>query len=321
MELRPPGVDVSGVAFDARGLDALKGQARSDPKAALAKAVTQFEALFLQQVLKQMRDALPQDGMLSSETTKSYTALFDQQLAQSLATRGMGLRKALEAQLLRGLNAGPAPDATKAEGKGGALSAPNAVLAPPPAPAAPPAKAAAPTIRGGSSVPDAVQAFIEKLRPAAEAAAASIGVPAPLLIAQAGLETGWGRSLPGGDSNNLFGVKAGGNYAGPSVAAATTEFVNGAAARVVDRFRAYASVADSLRDFGNLMRGARYATARANVNDPAAYARSLQQAGYATDPNYADKLTRAIGLVSRHFGFASPTQVLAGTADKRLSKA
>lgn len=320
MELRPPAMDVNGVAFDARGLDVLKGQARSDPKAALAKAVTQFEALFLQQVLKQMRDALPQDGMLSSETTKSYTALFDQQLAQSLAARGMGLRSALEAQLRRALSAGSAPDATKTQEKGGQPS-PNAVLAPLPASAAPPAKVSVPPTRGGSDVPGAVQAFIEKLRPAAEAAAASIGVPAPLLIAQAGLETGWGRSLPGGDSNNLFGIKASRNYAGASVAAATTEFVNGAAARVVDRFRAYASVADSLRDFGNLLRGARYATALANVNDPAAYAKSLQQAGYATDPKYADKLTRAIGLVSRHFDSAAPTQVLAATADKGLSKA
>jgi flagellar protein FlgJ len=330
MAIRTP-TDAAGPAFDARALDGLRQQARNDPKAAVAKAAGEFEALFLQMVLKQMRDALPQDGPLASDTTRTYTALFDQQIAQTLGRRGVGLRKALEQQLARSLPAA-AGDAPATSG------AAPASVAPPPAPlrgaerkqavtdSAPSAGSSSTTqttaaATGDKRVPGVVQAFVDRMRPAAEAAAATLGIPAHLLLAQAGLETGWGKSLPGGGSNNLFGIKAQGRYAGASVMAATTEYVNGVASRVVERFRSYASIADSFRDFGSLLqRSPRYREALANVDQPAAYARSLQQAGYATDPRYAEKLTRAIALVNRQLAAADDPQVLARNADSKLTK-
>ena len=148
-----------------------------------------------------------------------------------------------------------------------------------------------------------MQAFVDKLRPHAEKAAAALGVPAQLLIAQAGLETGWGRSQPrnadGSASHNLFGMKAGRRWTGATIAAATTEFVQGAAVRTVEKFRAYGSYADAFNDLTRVLGNRRYSDALANAADPAAYAKSLQRAGYATDPAYADKLTRAIQRVSQ----------------------
>ena len=102
--MRTSNVDPSGqFALDANALAGLRDQAKTDPKAALSKAAGQFEALFMQMLLKQMRDALPQDGPLSSETSKTYTTMFDQQLAQQLSKSGVGLKQVIERQLARQL--------------------------------------------------------------------------------------------------------------------------------------------------------------------------------------------------------------------------
>src|SRR2546423_2818108 len=87
------------LALDASALSALKQQAKGSPKAALSAAAGQFEALFVQMLLKSMRDALPQDGMLQSDTSKMYTSMFDQQIAQQMSKRGIGLKQILEKQL------------------------------------------------------------------------------------------------------------------------------------------------------------------------------------------------------------------------------
>jgi flagellar protein FlgJ len=246
-----------------------------------------------------MRETLPKDGLFDSDTMRSYTSMFDSQVAQQLSARGIGLREALERQLAKHLDAGkaaaPAEPARRSELSTAARwrSAPSTPL---------PAHPASKPQTSVAGIANKVQAFIASVRPHAEAAAAALGVPAHLLIAQAGLETGWGRSQPrnadGSASHNLFGVKAGARWQGATVAAATTEFVQGAAVRTVERFRSYGSYTDAFRDFARLLRGERYAEALANAAHPAAYAKSLQRAGYATDPTYADKLTRAIRMVS-----------------------
>jgi peptidoglycan hydrolase FlgJ len=289
--------DASSLALDANALTALRQQARDAPDKALSKAAGQFEALFVQMVLKQMRESLPKDGPLDSDSMRSYTAMFDQQLAQQLSGRGIGLKEAIERQLGKRVSA----DAAK--------PAAAMVIRPPvretPLPSHEPVKARSDVV---SSIAPNVQAFVDRIRPHAEAAAAALGVPARFLIAQAGLETGWGRSQPkdasGAVSHNLFGVKAGARWNGATVAAATTEFVQGAAVKTVEKFRAYGSYTSAFRDFAKLLSGSRYADALANAADPAAYAKSLQRAGYATDPAYADKLTRAIRMVSQHVAAA-----------------
>jgi len=305
---RTPSDASQSLALDANALAGLRRQARESPEQALSKAAGQFEALFLNMVLKQMRESLPKDGPLDSDTMRTYTSMFDQQIAQHLSNRGIGLREALERQLSKRMGSVDSSAAGKAaHTPATATRAPAAV---PPQRADPDAANVTPT--ASTSVTSRIQAFIENLRPHAEKAAAVLGVPAQLLIAQAGLETGWGKSQPrnadGSVSHNLFGVKATGKWTGASIAAATTEFVQGAAVRTVEKFRAYGSYADAFNDLTRVLGSKRYAGALANANDPAAYARSLQQAGYATDPSYADKLTRAIHAVSRQLaGAPSPS--------------
>jgi flagellar protein FlgJ len=173
-------------------------------------------------------------------------------------------------------------------------------------------------------VPANVRAFVEKMRPYAEAAAKAVGVPADLLLAQAGLETGWGRSQPkaadGSASHNLFGIKAGRSWNGAVSVASTTEYVAGALVRTVDKFRSYGSYTEAFQDFGRLLTSSgRYATAVAGSGDPVAYAKGLQRGGYASDPQYAHKLLRAIKLVSAHGVQVAqaPAQVIAQGAVNR----
>jgi flagellar protein FlgJ len=316
--------DVSAqFALDANALGNLKQQAKSDPKQALSTAATQFEALFMQMLLKSMRDALPQDGPLASETTKTYTEMFDQQIAQQLSKKGIGLANMLVKQLSGAIpqkeTAPTASTALPVPGKAG-----SAIVPPMPAaltvPARPSAKVAPAASTG--SVASTVQGFIDKLRPYAEAVAEKMGIPAQYLIAQAGLETGWGRSQPraadGAPSNNLFGIKATAAWKGATVKTATTEYVAGQVEKTTASFRSYGSYTDSFQDFAKLLqKSRRYANALANTHDAGRYAASLQQAGYATDPRYAEKLTRAIQTVARYAPAApAATQVVASPADK-----
>lgn len=318
--------DASGqLAIDSNALTSLRAQARSAPAEAVGKAAGQFEALFLQMLMKQMRDALPQDGPLSSDTTKSYTAMFDQQIAQQLSNRGIGLRKVIEQQLARNLGAAPAVDST---GKpDAALKLDPTSVQRPTGKSLAPSSGAVPAGATGdgkisSLLPASVDAFIEKMRPHAEAVAQAVGIPVQYLLAQAGLETGWGKSLPrtanGDSSHNLFGIKAGTQWKGAVVEAPTTEVVAGQTVKSVERFRSYGSFTEAFQDFAALLRdSARYAGVMAKAGDPRAYAQGLQRAGYATDPHYGAKLARSIELVSRKLGLAPPpVQVGASPADK-----
>ena len=154
-----------------------------------------------------------------------------------------------------------------------------------------------------------------------------MGIPADYLIAQAGLETGWGRSQPragdGASSHNLFGIKATTGWKGATAEAPTTEYRAGRMDRTTASFRAYGSYGESLEDFARLLqKSRRYASALANTHDAHKYATSLQQAGYATDPRYAEKLTRAIQAVA-HYGSpsAAASQVVGVPVDNRTSRA
>jgi flagellar protein FlgJ len=137
--------------------------------------------------------------------------------------------------------------------------------------------------------------FVRTFLPHAEAAARELGVDPQALLAQAALETGWGKSVPcnanGECSFNLFGIKATGRWNGESVSVPTIEFEEGIAVRKAERFRAYSSAADSFRDYASLIRNnPRYENALGTGNDVASFASALQQGGYATDPNYAAKI-------------------------------
>ncbi len=305
----------SKFALDVQGVNQLKLEAKQSSPEALKAAAQQFEAVFMNMLMKSMREASPQDGMFDSEQTRMYTAMLDQQLTQKLASRGIGLADMMVRQLSRTLNA-PGVDGASSDG-----AAPTGLPLNPPQNGmelnAPPLRAqtsgelsgpgtatqaAAPIATRSGDNPPHVEAFVQKLLPHAQAASASSGIPASFMMGQAALETGWGRSeirgADGQNSHNLFGIKAGGSWKGRTVDIVTTEYVNGKPQKQVDTFRAYDSYADAFRDYANLLRGnARYQNAIAQGQDAAGFAQGLQQAGYATDPGYAQKLMGVIRMV------------------------
>ncbi|HEY6897115.1 MAG TPA: flagellar assembly peptidoglycan hydrolase FlgJ [Rhodocyclaceae bacterium] len=299
--------------FDNGGLAALKRQARDNDPQALKAAARQFEALFLQMVLKSMRDATPKDGMFDSDQTRMYESLLDQQLAQVMSSKGggTGLAAMIEKQLGRsaqdpvefpdGLPLNSAAKALPLERNPGGLN-----LKRDPGPQSFPLQsvpvvpaATVPGPEAQADLPAGAREFVARVWPNAVEASRATGIPAHFLVAHAALETGWGKSEPrladGRPSFNLFGIKAGRGWNGGSVEATTTEFVDGAPQRQTERFRAYGSYAESFRDYANLLASnPRYASV-VGARDGASFARGLQQAGYATDPGYARKLERIIG--------------------------
>ena len=256
---------------DFQGLAALKTDAKQQAPAALKEAARQFESLFTQMLLKSMREAnksFGEDSLFGSDQGEMYQDMFDDQIAMQLSKgKGLGLADMLVRQLQGGVQGTEKASA--------------------PAASTPPASSQPLT----TSKDD----FISKLRPHAEQAARELGVDPNALLAQAALETGWGRSVPcnvqGDCSFNLFGIKAGSQWSGATVNVPTIEFEDGIPVRKVDRFRAYDSPADSFRDYAALIRdSSRYASARGAGDNVEAFATALQQGGYATDPHYAQKI-------------------------------
>ncbi|GAA5183908.1 flagellar assembly peptidoglycan hydrolase FlgJ [Niveibacterium umoris] len=283
-------VPIQDSIFDTRRLGELKRLSGERSPEALKAVAQQFEALFMQLVIKQMRQSASfGDAPFDGETAQFYRGMADQQLALNLSKKGgLGLAKAIERQLgaSMGLQAEPSTD----------IPAPPRT-APLPGHAAKSAAAAS----AGQNPPDNGNAasFIDRIWNHAKQAAQSLGVPTQFIVGHAALETGWGKSEiarpDGSPSYNLFNVKAGSDWKGDTVEASTIEYIGGVATRRTERFRAYASYDDAFRDYARLI-GAnpRYAQV-AGQSDAAGFARALSRGGYATDPMYADKLTRIIG--------------------------
>jgi flagellar protein FlgJ len=297
----------SKFALDVQGVNQLKLDAKQSSPEALKQAAQQFEAVFMNMLMKSMREATPQDGMFDSEQTRMYTSMLDQQLTQRMASRGIGLAEVMVRQLSSALAVSNGEGVTPGAGTepGFPLNAPQGDLDArgysDPLRAKTRVESYAPQVpaaRAGD-VPAHVGAFVQKLLPHAQAASAGTGIPARFMLGQAALETGWGkaeiRGAEGQNSHNLFGIKAGAGWTGKTVDIVTTEYVNGKPQKQVDTFRAYDSYADSFRDYAKLLQNnARYQNVIAQGQDAAGFAQGLQQAGYATDPNYAQKLMSVI---------------------------
>jgi flagellar protein FlgJ len=339
--------NVSGsLASDARSLDALKTGAARDPKAAIRQAASQFEALFMQMVMKSMRDAVPKSGMLEGTGSDTFQSMLDTQFAQGLTGKPGGLGELIAKQLMRNMP----PDAAA---KGGAAATPKVssagierhlaafdamsanarsgdgedifpsgsqVAAAAAAAArarsmrAPgmqrdalsgmpmlgPDSAAASAANGANGKSGAAPAaFVERMWGAATSAQRATGVPAGFIVGQAALESGWGRQelkyADGRTSFNLFGIKAGPGWKGATVDATTSEFVGGRMIKTVERFRAYGSYEEACTDWSRLMASnPRYAGVLQAGGSVESFAKNMQRAGYATDPNYASKLTSTI---------------------------
>jgi len=269
------------LVLDAHGLDALRLQARQNPDQALKGVAQQFEAVFLHTLLKTMREATPQDGPMDSDQTRTYTAMLDQQMAQSLSAKGIGLADVMLRQLTR--NHAAVPGAAPAGD-----AAPAATQTTTPKLRAVPGELRTEDVQRG-------QDFLSRMKEHAVQASAATGIPARFLLGQAALESGWGkheiRAADGSQSHNLFGIKAGKNWSGPSVEVMTTEYADGVPRKVLQKFRAYGSYAEAFQDYAALMQGNRRYAAVLKQRDSAGFAQGLQRAGYATDPRYADKLT------------------------------
>ena len=271
---------------DFSGLDGLKKSARADDPNAIRQVARQFESLFTNMLLKSMREAKLGDGLGDSQETDFYQGMFDQQLALQLSQgKGLGLADMLVQQLTRaGVGHSAATGAatnTATDSASGATAVEGA----------------------GSAVPDAErQRFIQSIEPAAAQAASQLGVSTDSVIAQAALETGWGRHLPadaeGASTFNYFGVKTGTSWQGQSATATTTEFQQGAPAKLVQEFRRYDSPQQGIDDYVALLQSSsRYRQALGTGDDIAAFGRGLMRGGYATDPDYVQKLVNTAASV------------------------
>jgi flagellar protein FlgJ len=271
----------ANLAIDGQSLAQLRAQAKSSPDQALKAAAQQFESVFMNMMLKSMREATPQDGMMDSDQTRMFTGMLDSQLSQNMSSKGIGLADMLVKQLSRT-----------------GLSAPSHQS--PVAGSPLPVSSSQNPVSSYQTVPSAYNAttqqdFVSKMLPHAMQASRASGVPPQLILGQAALESGWGKReiamADGGNSYNLFGIKAGAGWHGKVTEVMTTEYKNGVPSKQLEKFRAYSSYTEAFNDYaGMLSSNPRYAPVMQQSASPAGMAQALQKSGYATDPNYAEKL-------------------------------
>ncbi|HWU78164.1 MAG TPA: flagellar assembly peptidoglycan hydrolase FlgJ [Rhodanobacter sp.] len=278
---------------DLSGFSALRQQAQTDSKAALPVVAKQFESIFTQMVLKSMREASSGDPLFDSQAGDAWQGMFDQQLSVSLSSHGHGL--GIADMLIRQLGGTPSATASPPSPDGTA-------------PASTPetddwkrrlGAVVEATRSAGSAVaewaPASATEFVRDVAPYAMKAARKLGVSLRAVLAQAALETQWGKHMPvhadGSRSNNLFGIKAGAGWNGQRVNVPTLEYKDGVAVRQQAQFRAYDSPAQSFADYARLIGdNPRYAEALGKGDDVLGFARGLVSGSYATDPSYASKI-------------------------------
>ncbi len=342
--------DTAKFYADFQGFAKLRAAASKNSPDALRSAAQQFEAVFIEMMVKSMRETQTNDGMLDSQGTRFAQEMFDKQVAVELAKKEeLGLADLLVEQVqsqapaaeedpfvsvqaakiaipfeISEMSAGPfvefdangelKPLIQTDESRPTALVENSQIARDARAtPALPVSERTAAVV--DEPVPSAVEEetavrsedmrirsprdFVAKLRPYAEQAAATIGVAPDLLLAQAALESGWGRRIikrPDGSSSfNMFGIKADRRWTGDRVYVRTTEYIRGVRTKVRAPFRAYDSYADSFNDYANfIMTQPRYRKALQQAGNSRAYMHALQRAGYATDPRYANKVLTII---------------------------
>ncbi len=295
---------------DFSGLNEMRAQARVDPQASLKQVAKQFEGIFIQMMLKSMRDASMGDALFDSDQSKLYRDMFDKQVALDMAnSKGIGIAESLVRQLGKKTPENNKPESftlkpnvqneTVIHGKMLPLSMRrlNAVDQT--------------SVRGLSRfelseikpVEDKTdfktpEEFTKHILPYAEKAANELGVSPLVLVSQAALETGWGKAVTrhqdGSSSFNLFNIKADNRWDGERIIKSTLEYDNGLAKYEKASFRVYDSYADSFDDYVDFLRtNSRYGDAirnHSNHGNDQHFIQDLHKAGYATDPDYADKI-------------------------------
>jgi flagellar protein FlgJ len=295
--------------MDTRSLDKLKYASGKDQKGAIKDTAKQLESLFMQELMKSMRASTMSSGMLDNAGTEMGTSMLDSQRAQQMSGLPGGISDMIVKQLQRQLGTtDPSAETPTSPFKGLSdltmdklplmRSGKTAQAAMPPDAAAGSASAASTRKLSNS------EQFVREHQSAAKAAEAATGIPANHILGQAALESGWGKHEPkmanGESSHNLFGIKATSDWKGKVAEVTTTEYIGGVARKVTAKFRAYDSYEDSFKDHAKLLsQSPRYSQTVAQADTAQGFARGLQKAGYATDPSYADKLTKVINTTLR----------------------
>lgn len=288
----------NALAVDVQSLNHLKSEAGKNSASAVRETAKQFESLFMREMIKSMREATMKSGMLDSAQGDLGTDMLDQQLSVQMSGLSGGLSEAIARQLERQMGGAEANLVTPSTLSMSSLQYQRSTVAS--------SASAASSVASASSgpAPKGRDEFVQHHSAAAERVAQASGIPASFMIGQAGHETGWGKSeikgAGGANSFNLFGIKATKAWTGKVAEITTTEYINGTAQKVTAKFRAYDSYEDSFKDYARLINNSpRYEQARAKVDSAVAYATELQKAGYATDPEYARKLSGAINSALR----------------------
>ena len=302
----------------------LRRQSKHDPNDAMQKVARQFESLFLKMMLKSMRQASFGNPLFDSSQTELYRDMFDDQIALNMANgKGIGLADALMKQLSHYTNtsensrettpvsdtsqwtAAPLatnPAITEAKNKTavsfGELPTMDLTQVIPGDNTGRSRTSKQDPVMRGKTMPvsfDSPESFVRQMWPMAQAAAEELGVTPRVLIAQAALETGWGKAVSqhrdGRSSHNLFNIKADQRWTGDTISKSTLEFEQGVGKRQVASFRAYDNYAESFKDYAQFLKSnPRYRTALASAAEAEKFVSGLQQAGYATDPHYAEKI-------------------------------
>jgi flagellar protein FlgJ len=283
----------ASLATSSTALDGLRSTAARDPKAAIRETAKQLESLFMNELMKSMRATTMGQGWFDNNGSEMASGMLDTQYANQLTGLPGGLGEMIARQLEKQLGVVPA------------------------APVAAPATAPLTTSKARIPQQAYAEQFVQGHTQAAQAAAAETGIPASFILAQAAHESGWGRKeinyADGSPSHNVFGIKAGADWKGATAEVTTTEYVNGQPRKVTEKFRAYGSYEESFRDWARLMKNSpRYAQvveqatasgshggSNGSSGSAQAFAQGLQRAGYATDPQYAEKLGRVINTTLR----------------------
>jgi flagellar protein FlgJ len=282
------------LAADAQSLGNLKMEAGKSTPEAIKETAKQFESLFMKELLKSMRDANAsmKSGMLDNAGSDLGSDLLDQQFSVQMSGQPGGLADLIAAQLNRQMGKIP-------EGTSKPATAEPSVKTPAAATTSPSTSSAAPSAKVSRSPTAGQINFVNKLSDVAAKVEQETGIPASYMIGQAGHETAWGqheiRNKGGSPSFNLFGIKAGADWKGKVAEVTTTEYVNGVPEKQVAKFRSYSSYEESFKDYAKLIGDSpRYAKVKLATATPQSFANGLQKADYATDPQYAAKLSRAI---------------------------
>ena len=288
-----------GFIHDIGSLDRLRQQAvngeEGSEKEALTAAAKQFEAIFTSMLFKSMRDANSsfKSDMLNSQNEQFYRQMQDDQMASELSANGsLGLADMIVAQLSAGQSNDVTEDKVRSEGFDTSLQRPQFSGR---------SEERALEVQVASAIKqpvsfDSPESFVTSMKPYAEKAASALGVDSSLLLAQAALETGWGSKMVQnslGNSNNLFNIKADRSWKGDKVATQTLEFHGKTAVKESASFRSYSSFEDSFNDYVKFLNeNPRYETALQHQGNSENFIKGIHQAGYATDPNYVDKVLR-----------------------------